>query len=465
MSAPTSSSSRAARIGVLLLCLLAFVWMEAVEITRFLSGRWYLADVGNIHYTLVNTLHGRFMESPMHEANHFGFHFTPFLLLLAPFTLASRWPIPLVTSYVLALALCPLPLFHMARNAGLSPWAGVAAGVLFLGNVFVGSIQLANHFEVFFVLFFLTTMALATEGRWPFWAAALLTLSVKEDAAAWLGAYAVLLAWRGRRRNEPALRRRAGVLGILCLAWLVLAAAVLWFVGSRQHESAASYVERAGALRCGWDNLLMLGGLFVSTGFLALLGGASTLLVLVPAPLLLPEFPFTRNLLYYYSYPFIPYLMLATVEGMARLWRWLFRCGWPQHRAAWAVALFAAAVGLVQVPLPTRTDSYRRFLFPVTARDWYRLSVAQELLPPDAPAVIQFGLWGITPTRSDARKLSARNITPEAWIFLDPTTPHGLQPGEYEELTGRLEDEVLSGTRPLIHERGQIYLIGPRIDS
>lgn len=439
--------------------------MEAVEITRFLSGRWYLADVGNIHYTLVNTLQGRFMESPMHEANHFGFHFTPFLLLLAPFTLTCPWPVPLVTSYVLAVALCPLPLFRMARNAGLPPWAGVAAGVFFLGNVFVGSIQLANHFEVFFVLFFLTTMAWAPDGRWPFWTAALLALCVKEDAAVWMGAYALLLAWRARRENAPHVHRRAMRLGALCLTCLVLAAAVLWTVGSRQHESAASYVERAGALRFGWDNLSMLGGLFASTGFLALLGGASTLLVLVPAPLLLPEFPFTRGLLYYYSYPFVPALMLASVDGMARLWRWLRRRGWTERRAAGAVALFAATVGLVQAPLPTRTDGYRRFLFPITARDWYRLGVARDLLPRDVPTVIQFGLWGITPTRSDARKLSAKNITPEAWIFLDSMTPHGLPPGEYEELAARLEDEVLSGTRPLIHEKGWIYLIGPRIDS
>ncbi|MBA2670825.1 MAG: DUF2079 domain-containing protein [Gemmatimonadetes bacterium] len=105
-----------------------------MAITRFLSARWYLSDVGNIHYALVNTLHGAFMYSPVHEANHFGYHFTPFLLPIAPLTLLSDYPVPLVTSYTLALALCPLALFRIARNVGLPGWLPAAVGVLFLGK-------------------------------------------------------------------------------------------------------------------------------------------------------------------------------------------------------------------------------------------------------------------------------------------------------------------------------------------
>lgn len=456
-----SLRARAPLVACFALCISAAAWAGYVESTRWMSGRWYLADVGNVHQMLVETLHGRFMYSPLTENNHFAWHFTPTLLLLLPFTLLSSYPFPLIAACVLAYALAPLPLYRMARHAGLGRWAALAPGLLFLGNTFVGSVQLADHFEILFVFFFLVAMSLMPRGGWAFWASAVLALGVKEDAGVWVLFYAAVVWWRERRSGSPApLARRAVWLGALCLAWLAAAAAVMAVAASGQEGNALAYARRAGQLRPGLDNLATLATLFASTGFLALFGGRSTLLVLVPAPLLLAEFPFTRNLLYYYSYPFLPYLFLAAVEGMARIRRWLVARGWPSRKAGGLVAAIATAAALIQFPLPTRSDAYRRFPLPVTARDEYRLSVAGAKLPRTAPVAVQFGLWGITPSRPDMRRLTVENASPEAWVFMDLKAPYGDRE-EFLEAARFVMDQVQSGRRPLVHDRDQIYLVGP----
>src|SRR5688572_17761729 len=96
---PVTRTSDAWRIFALSICIAAFAWMEWAALRSQMLGRWYLADVGSLHYCLVNTLHGRFMWSPMVEANHFGYHFTPLLLLMSPVTWFSAYPVPLVSLY------------------------------------------------------------------------------------------------------------------------------------------------------------------------------------------------------------------------------------------------------------------------------------------------------------------------------------------------------------------------------
>ena len=445
-----------------MLVIASFGYMEFLAINNWMAGRWYLADVGSIQAALQNTLRGKFMWSPFVEANHYRYHFTPLLTALAPITLLSIYPIPLVTVYMAALALCPLPLLRIAREAGLHGALGVAMGVLFLGNHFTGSVELAYHFESIYILLMLCTIAFAANGcGWAFWLSAVGTLMVKEDASVWCGCFAVYCMF-----SRDALERDRGR-RLLAVAACMLAVGVgiIYFVGRGSSSNASFYVERAGHLEFSAAALWSVVLLIASAGGLPVFGGRSLVLALVPGVMLLSSYEFTRDLLYYYSYPFLPFLFFATIHGAARVSRWFSSRGRGGVYFSYGLAALLCGVGVVELFLPARTDGYVRLPVEITARDEYRLKVARDVLPPNAPTAIQFGLWGVTPKRDEAWQLTKKNITAERWVFADLKSPYGMGRDEYVGLMRDLMDEVTSGSRKLLHSREDIYVVGPRIDG
>ncbi len=449
-------SERCAWVFIALLAAGSLAYMEWIALTQWLTGRWYLADVGNIHYCLFNTLHGRFMVSPlMGHLNHFAFHFTPFLLLLVPLAALSAYPLPLVTTYVIALALC-VPAAHLlARSCRVSPFGSLAIAWLFIANHFVGSLQLSNHFEVFYVLFALVAMAMRRSPSLIPWA--LFAMSVKEDAAVWLGGWAFVEALLTRDRL---CRRRFVILALIAAAYAVLAASTIWFLQQRFGRGALTdYGSRFHGFGPGVDTALILGLLLASFAGLALFAGWRLAILLIPLPMLLASFPFMRSLLYYYSYPFLPFLAYLSCLGYRRLELVSLRRGWQHFRRI--LPIFLWLVGAVQWALPTRTDGYRRFPFPVTSRDRYRFELARTVLPPQAPLALQFGLWGITPHRLGTHLLSPKELRPTDWVFMDLNSPHGLQREEFIAVARQVLDEVRTGHRRALHSSYDIFILGP----
>lgn len=424
--------------------------MEWTAVTHFLTGHWYLADVGNIQYCMWNTLHGRFMFSPLVSGNHFAYHFTPLLVPLAPITLLCQYPIPLVTLYTLALALCPVPIYMLARRRKLPQSVALGLGVLFLGNHFVGSIQLATHFEVFLILFFLCCMAARPGSAW-FWAWAVLAITVKEDAPIWLGAWAAIQLWLARDKAYARLLA-------LCGCYLAAAAAVLLLKHSAG-QGASTYVTRSGGILVDLGTLKMAVLLLLSFGGLSLFAGRRALLLLVPVPLLLIRFGFIRELQYYYSYPFIPYLTFTAIYGAANLLGIMHR-RWAGLMSALALALYCTAAGAVQFPLPTRTDDLRRSPLPVTSRDWYRLDVAGTFLPEDSRVAVQFGLWGVTPMHRGAISLSLP-VPADAYAFLDLKAGYGMVRDDYIAVARSLVDDTQAGRRRMLHNSHDIMVFSP----
>ncbi len=443
-----------------LLCLFAFVLMEFLAINQWRGGRWYLADVGNIQYVMVNTWGGQFFQSPLDQGNYFAFHFTPILFVLMPLVWLSKYPIPLVTTYVLALALTPWPIYALARQRQLPAYVAVALGFWFLSNHFTGSLQLANHFESLYVLAALATMALMRhQNRWLFWLTAVFALSIKEDCAAWLLAYA---AWEWVfHRQEPLVRHRAIRLGVLCLAWGVIAVGVIALTAQGEPESAAKYVDRMDGISLAADNMLVLLTLVATTGGLCLLNWRAALLLLVPLPVILGNFPFTRQLLYYYSYPFLPFLAFATIAGASALVQLLCRQNISPRVQTGVLAGFIVTIGAVQYPLPTRTDGYRRFPQPVTPRDDMRRQVAREQLADYTPLALQFNLWGVTPWNHGTVFLNERQLTDSHYVFLDLHGAHGLAQDEFLKVMTRLRTEVETGRRKQLFDRYDFIILSP----
>lgn len=433
------------------LCVAAFAFMEWIALTQFQAGKWYLYDVGYIHYYLWKSVHGAFMDAQLGLGNYFGYHFSPLLVLLIPIVYLSQYPIPLVTSYVLALSLCPVPLYYLSRQHSLPRVMGLAMGFLFLANHFVASLELSNHFESWFVLFMLATIALARRGGAWFWTCAVLALAVKEEIPAIMGVFAIYMLIE--RWQDPVARRRFIRVIILCIVWVAVEVVVLWAVGSRQNTTFY-YAGRYKGVVPRVESLFALGVMFLSVGFLSLFGGWKLLLALAPFPILLGNTGFMQNLLYYYSYPFLPFLFWSAIAGTAVI----------QNRIPRRLLLtcYVLAVALAQFAMPTRTDGYRRLPFAVTARDRYRLELARNALPREAPTVIQHGLFGITPTRQGARRFEKASITPDAVVFLDLKSPLGMDRKEYIQLARGLMDEVDAGKRKLLHQKYDILIFGPR---
>lgn len=465
------------------LCFISLGVMCAIAFNYFLAGKWYLADVGNIQYCLVNTWQGDFMWSPLAMANHFALHFTPFLLLLTPVIWLSPYAIPLVMLYQAALALTPVPIYMMARQRGLPGSVAVAAGFWFVCNHFLGSLQLANHFENFYVLFALCAMAaLYRENRYAWWIFAALALSVKEDAAVWMLGFAL---WALIFESNPLARRRAWPLAGLCLCWGAVAASIMTYCAQGQVMDATSFFKRMNGFSIGLDNLWVFLMLIASCGVLCLLDWRAALLLLIPTPVILGNFHITRYLIYYYSYPFLPFMAFATVAGLARLWGWLasrwqrrptaevdqvvnaepesspYTQETPHGAAAWGVVLFLVVLGAIQYPLATRTDGYKRFFVSVTPRDNMRRHIASDILPRQAPVALQFDLWGVVPWRPDVVFLNPVQLQDHHYVFLDLHGNLGLTPEGSQRVLIRLRDEVQSGKRRELYDAYDFLILSP----
>lgn len=435
-------------------CLTAFGVMAGLSINYWMAGKWYLADVGNVNHCLINTWFGRFMWSPLMASNHFGVHFTPFWFLLLPIVWLSAYPVPLVLAYQAALALTPVPIYMLARHRGLPPAVALATGGWFLGNHFFGSLQLAQHFENFYVLLAMFAMAfIYAPQRHGWWLCAVGALSVKEDAAVWMLGFAV---WALLFEREPMVKRRAGRLAGLCLIWGVAAAGIMAFSARGQESNVTGFFERMGSLSLGADNLRVLGLLVLSSGAVCLINWRAALLLLIPVPVILGEFMFTRQLLYYYSYPFLPFLAFATVAGLGVIWQ-----KWPRKNLAVGMVLGLVTLGAVQYVLPTRTDGYRRLPVAVTPRDDMRRHVAAEILPRDVPLALQFGLWGVTPWREETVFLRDDQLQDHHYVFMDLQGIHGLSPEDNRTVLFRLRDEVAEGRREELYDAYDFMILSP----
>ena len=118
--------------GVAMVGAVAFALMMWVSLTQWIAGLWFMNDVGNVYNMWYATLRGNLLWSPYTETSLLAYHFTPLLVVLSPLSLLSDYPIPLVASYVFALAACVVPIHALARRRfGLPPVLAFAAGILF----------------------------------------------------------------------------------------------------------------------------------------------------------------------------------------------------------------------------------------------------------------------------------------------------------------------------------------------
>lgn len=281
----------------------------------------------------------------------FGHHVNLLLFLLAPFYRFGAGPHFLLLVQVGAQASGACAVFLLARDRLHDRWLALALGVVYLLHpTSQWLVWEFFHPDAVAIGPLLFAYWAARERRWGWFAcAALLAAMCKEDVALVLVVIGLLIAFRGDRRIG--LGVSAG-----SLAWYVVATRVVipWqngigpfydsffgTLGTTPSGVAYNVVRHPGA---AWDVVRhhdrveylwrMLGPL----AFVPLLS-PSTLMIAVPmlAVDLLTSFPYARDAHFHYSALVLVGVMIATVEGVARL-------PTARTRRALVVAILASSI-------------------------------------------------------------------------------------------------------------------------
>jgi uncharacterized membrane protein len=263
----------------------------------------------------------------------FGHHVNVILLLLAPFYWLGAGPHFLLFVQVAAQASGAFAVFLLARDRINDRWIACALGIVYLlhptSQWLVWEFFHPDAVSIGPLLF---AYWAARERRWNWFAvAALLALACKEDVALVLVVMGLLIAWRGDRRIG------AGVSVASLAVYIVDTHVVIpWqngigpfydtffgTLGTNPLQVAVNVVRHPGTT---WDLLRQpdrreyLWRILAPVAFVPIIS-PSTFTIAFPmlAVNLLSSFPYTRDAHFHYSALVLVGVMIATVEGVARL--------------------------------------------------------------------------------------------------------------------------------------------------
>ncbi len=376
-----------------LLCLAggSFAYFADLSLARHHAFQSNAYDLGFFDQIIWNTSRGHLFETSFVFYNFLGQHFDPILLFFAGvYRLGGNVETLLVLQSAFA-ALAAVPLFFAASRLTRSSAVGLACGAAFLLSPQLHEALRAGFHPELGIFFFVFLAAYFLAGSKPRAAmlAVLPLLLFKEDQALIVLAFAVLLAWRGHRRE--------GVyLGAIAVAWIV---AVVFVIMPHIRGGPSDLTERYGYLydgagllsfvpdvvQRGFDHMRHFTlpttlDILTSTGWLALL---SPIALLTALPVLflngLAAHQQQAELSLHYSVPFLAMVWLATLLGFERL----SRIRWRQPYLMTA----GAALLLVSALLSARSES--RWWPPVQSEALSpahaaALNDAIALIPPDA---------------------------------------------------------------------------------
>ena len=434
------------------LCIVipAFVWFQYVGYTQYASHHFFLADIGVMDRALANTLAGDFMRSPISDWSYFAVHFRPVLLLFIPaYALFNH-----ILTFSLLLNLClagaAIPLYYFATAKTHNRWLSAIITAAYLANHFTLSLHLALHPESLLMPgFFVMFLAIQRRKTLMYWAGVIWCLSIKEDIALFVAFYGVYLALIARDRHTT---RRQGFLTIAVAgAWLIIAVVVMSILKPDEgvYKGGVAFLERYRSMGDSWLDIVVyavthpwniiyrifsrraLYILIASAGFLPLLHPRSLSLLIPPALIfLISDFKPMNRLLYYYSYPFLPFLFLSTVEGTG----WLLSKV-TNKNIRYIPAFILIVVSIVSFLSSTRMEQMKSRPFPITAHHRALQPLIREHIPPPATIVAQYEIFCQIPHTYKVFPLWLENMKHADYIIIDTTRPSpDLTPEDREQI-------------------------------
>jgi uncharacterized membrane protein len=339
----TPSASRGARITLAALVIAHAAFFSVIGILRLRSLLFGDIDLAIFTQALHSLLHGS-LASSIRGASWLGDHSSLNLFLLAPVFALAPSPATLLVVQSAALALGAVPVFRLARRELGGDGPALAAAALYLASPALGYLDLFEvHPEALSTPALLAAFALLREGRvgaTALWAG--IALLGKEDAALAVGALGIY-AFFSRR---PAGARQALWLLVLAAGSLILTFGVLKpMLGGGTPAYGAMYAAwgrtpgeiALGLLRAPWRAIAALVAtpgnphdsllkqlywvhLLLPVAFLPL-AAPGVLAIALPVVFehLLSWRPQQHGILYQYTAFVIPFVIAATVLGVARL--------------------------------------------------------------------------------------------------------------------------------------------------
>lgn len=264
----------------------------------------------------------------------FGHHMNPGLILLAPFYRLGAGPVFLLVVQVAAQASGAVAIYLLARDRLGERWLAVGlAGALLLNPTYQYLTWEFFHPDALAIAPLLFAYWAAREKRWGWFAlAAVLAVACKEDVAPAVAVVGLLIWARGEKRIGMIVAGASA-------AWFVVATRVFmphflhglnpfydtYFgdFGSSAGEvvrNIATDPGKAIGVATRRDRVSYYRMMLAPVGFVALAAPGT---LMVAAPMLainaLTTFPYAREIRYHYSALVVAGVMLATVEGVARV--------------------------------------------------------------------------------------------------------------------------------------------------
>jgi len=345
-------------MGVLLLVVLYVGWFIHLSLKMYYG-------YGEPPFDLAIFDQGMWLVSHFHEPfvtimgrNLFGDHTSFVLLLFAPFYRLFPEPQGLLVLQTLLLAGPAVPIYLLARKYIKSTLIATSLVATYLLNPVLQQGNLNQfHPEAFQVLFISLAIYAAIERRSVLLVVmVVLSLMVKEDAALLVVPLGVWVAAR-RDRWLGIIIVVGSVLWAMVANWLIIP----WLLGSSSIYSSripfggvsgllSTLIRRPGQL---WSYLVSQGRPFYlwqlgsTVGFVFLLAPEIALIgVLVVAEIIISNDPYMHQILYQYSMPLAPVLVLGTAYAIAKqshIWRRSVLTAVALIAAVWSCSLWGFA--------------------------------------------------------------------------------------------------------------------------
>lgn len=323
---------RAVRILVVAIIVSA-VALSAAGAWKLWANEYDAIDLAIYTQTLEHTVRGDLFGLTIHPHSYLGDHAEFSLLALVPLYAIARSALTPLVVQAFGLSLAALPLFWIARRR-LGTRVGLLLALLFLANPFLQNAGLFEYHHLIFIIPLLLFLFNAYDRRTfgAFVIILLLALTVREDVGLFTLPFA-LLALIERRRWQWIVA--PGALSLLGLAasFSVIAS----FNPDGGYKFLAFYGWLGGSVgemirNAARDPLLVLGHLFRPENLLFLFGMFLPFLFLpfrAPKYLIFLVIPFLQIglgiggsqlvLQTHYISPFLPFLAVGTVFGLAAL--------------------------------------------------------------------------------------------------------------------------------------------------
>lgn len=407
------------------LCLLFFAITASVNLTKHWSFASSLHDIGRFSQVFWKLSHGQVPTTAILGdglRNHFGFHFSPLFVLLAPLYRLFPFPEALLILNSAAVAFTGWLLFRFIRKDGLYDGFALFCGGMFFLNPFVQNAAIFDFHECVLALPLLVSAYIAARRgrRVSFVVFCLVLLLCKEH----YGPAVVGFSWiYWRSTAERSLFFAMGTLGVLYPLVVIFLVMPALYGGTHTALTLTGGTNgHFSWLYNPWQYLANGGSFHGATVvfYLLLLGLPFCLPIHVFAPLLgvIPDLlvnlcsynKMLRSPFAFYSVGIVAFLMLALGESYAR-------SSWRPPRLRLRVALASAALFLLFPALPRLPNS----VWALKSYEFGRSAVMkrlQEDLSPDVSVTTVAALGSHLGHRENLVGFSDRLPTSDVLVLL-----------------------------------------------